>query len=103
MKKNLHLTFLLTYKMTVYEKGKRSDASDENLFASTNKMSIKVLISAAITCFSPTKPCFVNENKIKVNKENYCKHLKNSSFLKLKNLLSMMTVYLSKIVLRQID
>ena len=83
----------------VYGKGKKSDVPDENLFASTNKMSRKVMVSAAISWYDATKPNFVNENGIKVNKENYCKHLKNSCFLQLKNLLSVMTGYLSKIVL----
>ena len=87
----------------VYGKGKKSDVPDENLFASTNKMSRKVMVSAAISWYGATKLFFVNENGIKVNKENYCKHLKNSCFLQLKNLLSVMTGYLSKIVLRHID
>ena len=87
----------------VYGKGKISDVPDENLFASTNKMSRNVMVSAAIFWYDATKPVFVNENGIKVNKENYCKHLKNSCFLQLKNLLSVMTGYLSKIVLRHID
>ena len=73
--KILSLTFLLTYKMTGYmEKGKKSDVPDENLFASKNKMSRKVIVSAAISWYGTTKRFFVNENCIKVNKENYCKH-----------------------------
>ena len=52
----------------VYGKGIKSDVSDDNLFASTNKMSRNVMISGV------TKPFLVNENGIKVNKENYCKH-----------------------------
>ena len=87
----------------VYGKGKKSDVPDENLFASTNKMSRKVMVSAAISWYGATKPFFVNENGIKVNKENYCKHLKNSCFLQLKNLLSGMTGYLSSIVLCHIN
>ena len=58
----------------VYGKGKKSDVPDENLFASTNKMSRKVMVSAAISWYGAMKPFFVNENGIKVNKENYCKH-----------------------------
>ena len=60
----------------VYGKVKKSDVPDENLFASTNKVSRKVIVSAAISCYGATKPLFVNENGIKVNrpKENYCKH-----------------------------
>ena len=62
----------------VYGKGKKSDVPDMNLFASTNKMLRKVMVSAAIPWYGATKPFFVNENGIKVNKENYCKSLKNS-------------------------
>ena len=60
----------------VYGKGKKSHVPHENLFASTNKMSRKVMVSAAISWYGATKPFFVNENGIKVNKDNYCKHLK---------------------------
>ena len=56
------------------EKEKKSDVPDENLFASTNKMLTKVMVSAGISWYGATKPFFVNENGIKVNKENYCKH-----------------------------
>ena len=52
----------------VYGKGKQSDVPDENLFASTNKMSRKVMVSTAISQYSATKPFFVNENGIKVIK-----------------------------------
>ena len=51
----------------VYGKGKKSDVSDENLFASTNKMSRNVMISATVSWYGVTKPFFVNENGIKVN------------------------------------
>ena len=61
------------------------------------------MVSAAISWYGAKKPFFVNENGIKVNKENYCKHLKSSCFLQLKNLLSVITGYLSKTVLRHID
>ena len=54
------------------EKEKKSDDPDENLLASTNKMSRKVMVSAAISWYGATKPFFVNENGIKVNTENYC-------------------------------
>ena len=50
-------------------KGKKSDVPDENFFASTNKMSRKVMVSDAISWYGATKP-------FAVNKENYCKHLK---------------------------
>ena len=58
------------------EKEKKSDVPDENLFASTNKMSKKVIVSAAISWYVATKLSFLNETGIKVNKENYFKHLK---------------------------
>ena len=82
---------------------KKSGFPAENLFASANKMSRKVMVSAAISWYGATKPLLVNENGIKVNKDNCCKHLKNSCFLLLKNFLRVMTGYLSKIVLRYID
>ena len=57
----------------VYGKGeKKSDIPDKNLFSSTKK----VRISAAISCYGVTKLFFVNNNGIKVNKENYCRHLR---------------------------
>ena len=74
MEKILPLTFLLTYKMNVYVGKKDLDVPDENLFVPTNKMSRKVMFSAAISWYGATKPFFVNENGIKVNKETYCKH-----------------------------
>ena len=42
----------------VYGKGKKFDVPDENLFASTNKMSSKVMVSAAISSYGATKPFF---------------------------------------------
>ena len=59
----------------VYGKRKISDIPDENLLCSTNKMSKKVIVSVAILWYGVTKPFFVNNNGIKVNKENYCQHL----------------------------
>ena len=56
------------------EKEKKSDVPNENLFASVNKMSRKVLVSTAISWYRATKPFFVNENGTKVNKENYYKN-----------------------------
>ena len=58
----------------VYGKGKKSDVPDENVFASTNKISRKVMVSAAISWYGASKPFFENENGIKVNQKNYCKH-----------------------------
>ena len=87
MKKILPLTPLLTHKMIGYmEKEKKSDVSDENLFEHTNKMSRKVMVSAAISWYHTTKPFFVNENGIKVNTGNYCKHLKKQLFPAIKKL-----------------
>ena len=42
----------------VYVKEKKCDVPDENLFASTNKMSRKVMVSAAISWYGSTKPFF---------------------------------------------
>ena len=53
----------------VYGKGKKFDVPDENLFASSNKMSRKVMVSASISWHGATKPFFMNENGINVNKE----------------------------------
>ena len=69
----------------VYGKRTKPDVTDKNLFASTNKMSRKVMLFAEISWCGATKPFFVNENGIKVNKQNYCKRLKNSFFLQLKS------------------
>ena len=38
------------------------------------------MVSAAISWYGVTKPFFVNSNGIKVNKENYCRHLKKELF-----------------------
>ena len=57
----------------VYEKGKKSDDPNENLFASTKKISRKAMVSTVISQNGATKPFSVDENDIKVNKENYCK------------------------------
>ena len=40
----------------VYGKGKKSDITDENLLISTNKMSKKVMVSAAISWYDVAKP-----------------------------------------------
>ena len=104
MKKILPLTFPVNLQNDqVYGKGKKSDVPNENLFVPMNKRSRKVMVSTAIYWYNSTIPFFVNENNVKVNKENYCKHLKNSCFLQLKNLLSGMTGYLSSIVLCHIN
>ena len=46
----------------VYGKGKKSEIPDANLFSSTNKMSKKVMVSAAISWYGVTKSFFVNSN-----------------------------------------
>ena len=57
MKKIVLSTFQLTYKMTEFmEKKKKTDIPDENLSASTNKMSRKLMVSAAISWYGATKP-----------------------------------------------
>ena len=58
----------------LYRKGKKSDVPDENLFASTNKITKNDMVSAAISWYGAMKPFFVKENGIKVNKENYSEH-----------------------------
>ena len=44
------------------------------------------MVFAAISWYGATKPFFVNENGIKVNKENYCKHSKKQLFPAIKKL-----------------
>ena len=44
------------------------------------------MVSAAISWYGATKPFCVNENGIKVNKENYCKHFKKQLFPAIKKL-----------------
>ena len=38
-------------------------------------MSKKVMVSATISWYDVTRPFFVNNNGIRVNKENHCRHL----------------------------
>ena len=72
MKDEKDFTLDIPYKMTRYMgKGKKSDVPDENLFFSTNKISRKVMISAAISWYGTIKPFFVNESGLKVNKEGF--------------------------------
>ena len=71
----------------VYGKGIKFDVQDESLFASTNKMSRKVMVSAAITSYGATKPFFVSKDCIKVNKGSCCKHLKKQLFPAIKKLI----------------
>ena len=44
------------------------------------------MVSAAISWYGATKPFCVNENGIKVNKKNYCKHFKKQLFPAIKKL-----------------
>ena len=67
---------------------KKSEVPEANLFSSTNKMSKKVMVFAAISWYRITKPFFVNSNGIKVHKENYCKHLKKEFFPVIKKLVN---------------
>ena len=64
----------------VYGKGKKSEIPDENLLSLTNKMSKKFILSTAILWYGVTKPFLVNNNDIKVNKRNYCRHLREELF-----------------------
>ena len=64
----------------VFGKGKKSDNPDENLLSSTNKMLKKVVIFPAISRYGVTKSFSVNNNGIKVSKENYCQNLRKELF-----------------------
>ena len=59
----------------VYGERKKSD-----IFSSTDKMSKKVMVSVAISWYGVNKGFFGNKNGIKVNKENYCRHLRMELF-----------------------
>ena len=65
----------------VYGEEKKSDIPDENLLIMTNKISKKVMISAAILWNGATKSFLLSNNGIKVNKENY---LRKELFLAVK-------------------
>ena len=58
----------------LYGKGKKSDVPDENLFASTIRFQAKLWFPMQSLGMAPRNRFFVNENGIKANKENYCKH-----------------------------
>jgi len=60
-------------------KGQKGDAPEENLFHSTNRQSIKVMV-AALTWHGITKPIFVSKQGLKTNAKNYRNHLKNIFF-----------------------
>ena len=42
-------------------KGQKKDVPDENLSHQINRNSVKVMVSAALTCLRVTKPLFVNK------------------------------------------
>lgn len=64
----------------VYYKGQKQDVPDENVYHQSNRQSVKVMVSAALTWHGVTKPIFVGKKGIKVNAKNYKKHLKNQLF-----------------------
>ena len=64
----------------VYYKGQKRDVPDENLYHPTNRHSVKVMVSAALTWHGVTRPIFVNRQGLKVNAKNYRNHLKNKLF-----------------------
>ena len=57
----------------VYRKGKKSDIPDENLLSKTSKVSKKFCCNFMVWCNQ-------NNNSIKVNKDNYCRHLHKELF-----------------------
>lgn len=64
----------------VYHKGKKQDVPDKNLYHPTNRHSVKVMVSAALTWHGVTSPFFVGKQGLKVNAKNYRNHLKNKLF-----------------------
>ena len=50
-------------------KGQKKDVPDKNLSHQTNRQSVKVMVSVALTWFGVTKPLFVNKKGLKVNTE----------------------------------
>ena len=64
----------------VYYKGTKKDVPDQNLFHPSNRQSVKVMVSAALTWHGVSKPIFVNQKGLKVNAKNYCNHLKKELF-----------------------
>ena len=64
----------------VYHKGKKVDVPDENLNKGTKRLTKKVMVSAALSWYGATEPFFVTDKGLKVNAENYRKHLKSQLF-----------------------
>ena len=63
-----------------YHKGKKKNVPDENLFHPSNHQSVKVMVSAALTWYGVTKPIFVGQKGLKVNPQNYKRHLQKELF-----------------------
>ena len=72
----------------VYYKGKKTDVPDENLNIGTKRLSRKVMVSAGLCYQGATKPFFVNNEGLKVNAQNYHKHLKNDLFPAIETLIN---------------
>ena len=64
----------------VYSKGLKKDVRESSLFHETNRQSIKVMISAGLTWHGVTKPIVVSREGLKVNAQNYERHLKRELF-----------------------
>ena len=64
----------------VYFKGVKKDVPETNLCHKSNRQSVKVMVSAALTWYGVTKPLFIGKKGLKVNAENYQKHLKKQLF-----------------------
>ena len=64
----------------MYFKGQKKDVPRDNLFHPSNRQSVKVMVSAALTWYGVTRPTFVNRKGLKVNAVNYKNHLKRELF-----------------------
>ena len=64
----------------VYYNGKKKDIPEKNLFHLSDRQSVKVMVSAALTWYGVSKPIFVNINGLKVNAARYHDHLKRRTF-----------------------
>ena len=60
----------------VYSRGLKGDIAPSRLFHEGNKFTRKLMVSAVITWKGVSKPFFVAEKNIKVNGENYLRHVK---------------------------
>ena len=59
----------------VYGKGSKVDVQDSQLFHTSNRQSVRVMVSACVTWHRTTNPFFVNKNNVKVYATRYKKHL----------------------------